>query len=209
MRRLASASLACAALIAIGAGAARGQTIGFKLGAAPANIDVDVTATTQERTTGFAGGGFIRFGSGMLGLQAELLSITKGTDIVGPGFDQQLRLEYVEIPVLVHLNLLQGSTFTPYVFAGPTVSLEAGCSARDDAGRIDCDDSNVLFDRRKTDFGATGGGGFAFLAGPGAVLIEGRYTMGMTNINAGVGPSAKNRATVLMAGYAIPLGRRY
>lgn len=208
MRRLASTSLACAALMAFGTGAAQGQTIGFKLGASLANIDVDEAGTTQERMTGFAGGGFIRFGSGMLGLQPELLSVTKGTNVVDTNDDIELRLEYVEIPVLVHVGLMQGSAFAPYLFAGPTIALEAGCSARENGVSRDCGDADV-FSRNTTDFGATGGGGFAFLAGPGALLVEARYTYGFTNINAGSGPEAKNRATLLMAGYSIPLGRRY
>jgi hypothetical protein len=209
MRRLASTTLAFAAPLAIGAAAVHGQTIGFKLGASIANLSID-SPLTPSSSTGFAGGGFIRFGSGMLGLQPELLSVTKGADVSLGGSNFETNLEYVEIPVLLHLTLLRGTSFSPYLFGGPTVSLEAGCSARDQDGSLDCDAlPGELSDRRSTDFGVTGGGGLAFQAGPGAVLVEGRYTIGLTNINQGVGPEVRNRAPMVMAGYAIPIGRRF
>src|SRR5688572_6138187 len=84
------------------------QDIGFKLGASISrlNIDGDDNESEIKSATAFGGGGFIRFGMGRFGIQAELLSLTKGADIDVAGDDDlNYRLEYVEIPVLLHLPL--------------------------------------------------------------------------------------------------------
>jgi opacity protein-like surface antigen len=209
MRRFVRTLAICAAATAASAAAAEAQTIGFKLGAAFSNLQIEDATTTQNRITGFAGGGHIRFGvSGRLGLQAELLSVTRGSDIEGV-FSRDVRLEYIEIPVLLHVPLTMGTNFAPYVFGGPGVAFEVRCRTTDVTGNsVDCSDVNP-FERNSTDFGLTAGGGFAFAMGPGALLVEGRYTWGMSDIDAGDAQTVKNRSAAVMAGYEIPLGRRW
>lgn len=212
MRRSLIAITAFAAIsaVAYSPAPASAQAIGFKLGGSFANLDIEDEEDTLDGITGFVGGGFIRFGTGRFSLQGELLSVTKGADFVGETSDDdaELRLEYIEIPVMLHVPLTYG-TFSPYVLAGPTVSLESGCDFTDGTVSGDCDDAD-LFGRKKTDFGVTAGGGVEFAMGPGAILVEGRYTWGLSNINdsdIADAPSVKNRAAYLMAGYTIWLGR--
>ena len=46
--------------------------------------------------------------------------------------------------------------------------------------------------------------------GPGALLLEGRYTWGLTNISdVADAVEIKNRSAYITAGYSIPLGRNY
>lgn len=214
MRRIFSAVLAGAAALAFSASEGGAQTIGFKLGASFANLSVDEPGTTNvSGITGFAGGGFVRFGAGPIGIQAELLSVTKGaefSDVDGTD-DGDLRLEYIEVPVLLHLPLNLGVGLSPYVFGGPAFSFEVGCEFSDAAGSFDCDNQEAdVFTRKTTDIGITAGGGLAFAMGPGALLVEGRYTWGTTNINETPnGPEVKNRAALVTAGYAIPLNRGF
>lgn len=211
MRRISTTILALAAALALTA-PGHAQTIGFKLGASLANWDVsDAEDVGLNSITGFAGGGFVRFGLGRLGIQAELLSITKGTefDDTGTDDDGKVSLEYVEIPLLLHLPLMVGQSFAPYLIAGPSVAFEIGCDFKAEGIEIECDDPDGdIVERETTDFGLSVGGGLAFAMGPGAVLVEGRYTWGLTNLNSGTGPEIKNRNALLMAGYEIPLGRR-
>jgi hypothetical protein len=56
------------------------------------------------------------------------------------------------------------------------------------------------------DIGLTGALGLEFRAGPGNMLLEGRYTHGLTNISDDDNFEVKNRSFGLMAGYAISLG---
>src|SRR5690606_12326079 len=123
-----------AAALAFTATAAEAQTIGFKLGASLSNLKIDGTTAETDYTTGFAGGGFIRFGFGRLGIQPEILSVTKGAEVDGgavDGEDSALNIEYIEIPVLLHLPLTYGSSFAPYVFGGPSFAFEIGCEFED------------------------------------------------------------------------------
>ncbi|MGH7465513.1 MAG: hypothetical protein ACREK1_10085, partial [Longimicrobiales bacterium] len=89
MRRLSCGIIAGAAVLALSAAAADAQTIGFKLGASMSNLSSDGTTGESDHTTSFAGGGFIRFGFGRLGIQPEILSVKKGAefDEVEPGAD--------------------------------------------------------------------------------------------------------------------------
>lgn len=210
MRRLLSTFTAALVALCM-ADAADAQTLGFKLGASFANFDVDEPDAGTSGITGFAGGGFLRFGSGMLGLQGELLSVTKGTDFDDPTGDDDIdfRIEYIEIPILLHASLMPGSRFSPYLFAGPTIALEVSCDVEFDSTKADCDDADT-FNRKSTDFGIAGGGGITIPMGPGSILIEARYTYGLTDIHDNeTGPSIKNRAAYLMAGYSIPLVRAF
>jgi opacity protein-like surface antigen len=206
MRRSLIPLFAVAALLAADTPASA-QVLGVKLGASFANLDAEGADT--DRITGFAGGGFLRFGSGRLGLQLELLSVTKGADFVSTADDDaELRIEYVELPLLVHVPLTMGQPFSPYVFAGPTISLQSGCTVEAGNLSFDCDDDSAGINTNSTDFGVAAGAGFAFAMGPGSVLVEGRYTWGLSDINKG-DTSVRNRAAYLMAGYMIPLVRGF
>jgi hypothetical protein len=212
MRRLSTTILALATITLVSAPAAHAQTIGFKLGASLANWSADdLDNTNLNSITGFAGGGHIRFGMGRLGIQLELLSITKGTefeDLSGDD-DGKIGIEYVEIPLLLHVPLSLGS-ITPYVFGGPSLAFEVSCSVEEGGLDVDCDDpAGDIIGRSSTDFGVSAGGGLGFPVGPGNLFVEGRYTWGLKNLNdSDVGPEVKNKGALIMAGYEISLGRR-
>jgi hypothetical protein len=210
MRRSYMPLLACAAALALIAPAAEAQVIGFKVGANWANLSGD-DVTNNSSTTGFIGGGHIRLGfGGRIGVQGEILSVTRGANFTNTAGQpsSELRLEYVDIPVLIHLPLTMGAGLAPYVFGGPFVSLEVKCrTTRTGESQTDCDNQpGFANDRNSTLFGATAGGGLAFGLGPGALIVEGRYNFGMSNINSGTGTSdVRHRGPAVMAGYELSL----
>lgn len=193
---------------------AAAQTIGFKIGPTFSKADVDDEEGGAETLESFGGGGFIRFGFAGFVLQAEVLALTKGAatsipDGVGGTFDAELKMNYIEIPLTAMFSFGSG----PYIFAGPSVAFETGCEVEfgDDSGSIeaDCDDEEGQIDRKKVDFSLIGGAGFQFAAGPGHILLEGRYIYGISDI--ADDPSAtdsqfKHRTWFVAAGYAIPIG---
>lgn len=211
MKRINGAILAGVAALAFGATAASAQTIGFKAGASLSNLSIDGSTEGLDYRTGFVGGGFIRFGFGRLGIQPEILSVTKGAELDDPAGDESISIEYVAIPVLLHLPLTYGASFAPYIMGGPEFAFDIGCEQEVGGVAVDCDDAGVdEFQRKSLDIGLSAGGGLAFAVGPGALLVEGRYTWGLTNIQEVETESeVKNRSAYLMAGYSIPLGRRY
>ncbi|HSJ07762.1 MAG TPA: outer membrane beta-barrel protein [Longimicrobiales bacterium] len=213
MRRITTALVMAAALLACGP-AAHAQIVGFKLGASFSNLDMADDAVTRDAVTAFTGGGYLRLGLGeRLGLQVEVLSVTKGSDIRSetPADNAEIRIEYVEIPLLLQIPVAAGETFAPYIYGGPTLSLEVRCRYTDAAGdTADCEDRG--FATSSPDFGLSAGTGLALLLGPGILLLEGRYTWGLKNINAGTGEAAgrvRNRSAAVTAGFVVPIGRQY
>jgi hypothetical protein len=179
---------------------AEAQTIGFKLGSTWSKQDVDPQDEdeTTDLLSAFGGGGFVRFGFAGLALQTEVLAVTKGTkseDLAGA--DIEMKLDYIEVPVTALFAVGNG----PYVFVGPSFAWDI----------TDDDEAPGLPARKKFDVGVTGGLGVQFPAGPGALLVEGRYTHGFTNLNDTAtrdDVKVRNRSFAAFAGYAISIGSR-
>lgn len=200
---------AVAAFAVFGASQASAQTIGFKVGAAFANVSGDDVEDTESLTS-LIGGGFVRFGMGGFGIQPELLYVTRGFETEDVDGTAQLKADYIEVPILAVVPLSLGAGLSPYLMAGPSFAFKAGCSLEGESEGvevdIDCEDAG--FDLKSTDIGATIGGGLEFPMGPGALLIEGRYNFGLTNIADAEDADVKTRTAAVMAGYSIPLGPR-
>ena len=211
---------AVALATAIGAATAAGAAaqlpvIGFRLGVSLSKASTELTdfAVDGSWLTKFAGGGFVRFGTGNIGVQPELMYVSKGIKFETTGGDVDLQMDYVEVPLLLHLGLGAG-VVTPYVVAGPAFAFEASCTigVSDDSAsaEVDCDASDEgPVERKKFDVGAMFGGGLAFPAGPGSLLVDGRYNIGLINIvDDDSDDSFKHRTFSFTAGYQIPLGLR-
>lgn len=217
MTRFRAVALA-AAFGAVAAVEASAQpVIGFRLGLSMSKASTELTefeGVDREWLTKFTGGGFIRFDAGMIGVQPELLYVTKGIRFTDEATDDQadIRLDYIEVPILLHLQLGAGP-IAPYVVAGPAFAFEAGCSLKISTEgasiEVDCDDDEDELERKKFDVGAMFGAGFGFAAGPGSIIVDGRYNLGLMNIVEDT-PDAelKHRAFYFTAGYQIPLGIR-
>jgi hypothetical protein len=157
-------------------------------------------------------GGHVRFRFGPIGLQPEVQVVTKGATAGTPAQqreDEQLRLEYIEIPVLLVVPIRIGD-LEPYAFAGPSVMLESRCRwvERQQGLRstFSCEPgpSPEVFTRRSIDFGIVAGGGAAYPVGNGRVLIEARHSWGLRDIHTGPGDlQAYNRTFMVQVGYAL------
>lgn len=160
-----------------------------------------------DRLTAVGGGGFLRLGFGGFALQLEALYLTRGytTDSGVISY----KLKYLEMPLLLRLDLGSGMRAAPYVMVGPSLSVETGCDVDfdyEDAPTGDCDEFG--FDTKSTDVGGTGVVGIELALGPGSLFVEGRYTHGFTNVIATEGLESRNRTFGLFAGYSFPLGVR-
>ena len=58
---------------------------------------------------------------------------------------------------------------------------------------------------KSVDLGLQMGAGIAIPAGPGKVIVDGRYNLGLSNISDENGMNVKNRGFAISLGYAIPL----
>jgi hypothetical protein len=149
-------------------------------------------------------------------IQPEILYIQKGANFSTTGTTTRVGntyINYAELPVLAKINF-GGESFRAYVNAGPSVSYALFGRTNQNGAVVDVkfgDDADVTFNNR-IDFGLQFGGGIGFKAGPGDILLDLRYGLGLSNLLdrpvAGTDSEAQNRVYALTLGYAIPLGSR-
>jgi hypothetical protein len=185
---------------------ARGQEVAFKAGFAISSLSGDNEYWDEGLTTTMFGG-HIRFGLGPFTLQPELYVVTKGASTSSAAEEEQLRLEYIEIPVLLVVPLRLGAA-EPYAFGGPSLSLESRCrwvfreqGLKTDMGCVPTPHPEVVT-TRAIDFGVIGGAGLAYPLGPGRILLEARYNHGLRNIVDGP-RELRNRTALVMIGYTM------
>jgi hypothetical protein len=206
-----SAALALAAFTMPAYG--QGVSIGAKLGASLADLGGDIEDT--DIRTGFAGGAALGIDLGMItGLQLELLYVQKGAEfsdvIDGVPVNVTAKLAYVEVPVLFNVVVpVPNSPIQPRFFGGPAISLELSCDfeaeANGESEEADCED--VEAPTKSVDFGLVFGGGVDFAVGTGAVTVDGRYNLGLTNIlDDDSGDEVKNRSFQILVGYMVRVG---
>lgn len=207
MKRLATI-VAAGAFLAVAAPAAAQMTteIGAKAGVTFSTVDDE--DFDAESLLAFGGGGYVRFAFPQgFSIQPELLWMRKGAEQDFGTFEAELKLDYVEVPVLVRYDIPTAGNISPYLFAGPSFAFEISCkvSDTDTDEDFDCDDEED-FETESFDAGATGGAGVGFAAGRGTLFLEGRYTFGLMDIVASEEFEAKNRSAAVMIGYGVPLG---
>lgn len=200
-------SLAIAALLLATAGAAQAQapTFGVIGGITSSKVTVDgegISLTLDSRT-GFAGGVTARFPlSSMLGLEVDAMYAQKGFKISDGGDSAELKLGYIEVPVLLAYEIGTASA-RPFLLAGGTASIKAGCDVGATSGGVSasssCEDV-VESEQKSLDLGLTFGGGVAF----NRFSVQARYTVGMTEIfdDEDETVTSKNRALFLLAGFS-------
>jgi hypothetical protein len=195
----------------------------------------------SKSTTGFVAG--LGFNipiteDGFFSVQPEVLYLQKGyrvdySNALG-SLDLEEKFNYVEVPVLGKVNF-GTEKIKLYVNAGPSFGyaldgkyesvVKAGPLSLNTSGKnifeAEPDNStgdDAYFDPKyynRLDIGLQFGGGIGLAVGPGAVLLDARYGLGLTNFykgntdnssNADNDPNIKNRVFAFTLGYAIPLG---
>lgn len=171
---------------------AEGTAFGIKAGVNFANIAGDDTDDLNS-LTGFVGGGFVDIPmSPTLSIQPEVFYSQKGAKYEELGTDVSIKLDYVDIPVLLKFTMT-GEGARPYFLFGPSLAFSVSSKVSADGESMDLD--NVA----STDFGLVFGIGVNFQK----FLIEGRYGLGLSDINDDetVTESNNNTAFQLMLGY--------
>lgn len=122
-------------------------------------------------------------------LQPEALFISKGgkfgsTDPASG--DQEVRLDYVEVPLLLRRNLLNSTVLVPHVYAGPTASFNINCSVKLRGNTVlpspssDCERND--FKPKTFDWGAAVGAGVDLALGGFGVTAGARYGVGISSV---------------------------
>ncbi len=164
-------------------------------------VSGDQISVTLDSRTGFAGGlaSHTSLG-GQLGLEVDALYAQKGFKISDGGDSAELKLGYIDVPVLLRYQFNQSKT-SPFILAGGTASFKASCDVGGTSGGVSASASckDVTGDDQKSvDVGLTVGGGVDF----NRFTIQARYTIGLTDIldDGDASVTTKNRALFLLAG---------
>jgi hypothetical protein len=182
-----------------------------KVGLAVSNIrgEFGKLAGTDTRI-GFSGGAFVTIGlGGVFQLQPELLFVTKGAtvpiDLTYPSgaqigsADLTFALDYLEIPVLARIALPAGRSIRPSLLVGPALAIKLRSRLNFSSPGYASQDLDFV---TGTDLGLVMGAGANLGSGPGGLLLDARYTLGLTDV---WGPrsllDARNGTFALMTGY--------
>ena len=220
MRRALVISLASLLIVPVLAVAQSGPAISFGVMAGGAVTSFDGlntaskdlfngTATVKSRT-GFLAGGYLRASlTSMFSVQPEVYFIQKGADITFGGTGQaagvfKTAMSFVEVPVLLHVNLMTTGSVRPFIVVGPSFAQRIGCSL-DLSGnslskplKVDCDkipdgtangyQADIY---KKSDMGGIVGIG----VGTSKFAVQGRYSRGFTTINSDQSTGQKGNTT--------------
>ena len=165
-------------------------------------------ADNMDSRMGFDVGGLIQVPMGdMITIQPEVHYSQRGAtsevEVLGETFESELALDYIHVPVLLRAGLPLAEGFDFDFLVGPSFGFLMSCSESvNDAEDTDCDDDTV----KGFDYGIIAGGGFSWAAGPGDVLLDIRYDLGLTAIgDQEDAPDVKNSALQFLLGYAFAL----
>ena len=113
---------------------------------------------------------------------------------------EKLKLDYLEIPVLVKYMIPTEGKISPCFFAGPAVGMLMSAKYGDE---------DVKDFTKSIDFGVAFGAGVDVAMGEkGKLTFDARYTLGLANIvdEEGVDDKVKNANISFMVGYSFPIG---
>jgi outer membrane protein with beta-barrel domain len=176
---------------------------GVKVGVTFATLSDDSSQDVDlDSRTGLVAGGFVTWKiREHFGIQLEGLYTQKGAAFDQMGVSGTTKLDYFEVPVLfVYSTAPTGSAGTSFqFFGGPSaafkVSAKGSGAFQGETVDVDIPDEDI----NGVDLGVVIGAGVAF----GPFAVDGRYTVGLSNINADERDSTKvrNRAFAVLAGF--------
>lgn len=185
------------------AGAQNRIGIAGGLNLANVSVDPEIEGLDYSNRTGFGFGGVLDLSlSENVALHFEPLYLQKGSKLEAGGEEAKVKLSYIEVPALFKLAL-GTSTTRPYLMAGPTIGFLL--SAKVSNG----EEVDIKDDTKSIDIGLGFGAGVSFPAGNNSVFVEGRYALGLTNINDDPDDpdtEVKNKGIQVIAGITFPLG---
>jgi hypothetical protein len=208
MRTLAFLAIGCAVLSCSPISLSSQISLGFQGKLTRATIvgpDVD-----YDFRKGWGLGAFLKLPvSDMLSIQPEILYLQKGAYSSWPFGDLMIALDYVEIPLLLRINVPVEGTVAPYFLVGPALGFKGGCEItaelNGDEEKLDCDETG--FEVKSVDFGGVVGAGLSFGAGPGSFHLGARYNYGLISLDDSEEDwDLGNRAFSFLAGYSFPIG---
>ena len=198
----------------IGGAAAQGiplvpqrPTIGVMAGVNLAKISGDATDALDSRT-GFLAGVFVTFHiTNTFAIEPEALYSQRGASADGEmGFDATIKMDYIDIPVLLRFDVPVAGPIRPFFVAGPAFGIQTKCAISGEgegvSASVDCDaldeDPESDFDPKTFDLSGVVGAGLDFRLGGHTLMVGARYQHGFSDVVKDA--SAKSRTWSIVAG---------
>lgn len=189
---------------------------GARVGVNLASTTEDVENLDRKIRTGFGTGLFFDyFFMPVLLLQVNALYNQKGVKFEGgesgQGFSYTFKstekLAYLSIPVLVRYALTRGKGIVPYLIAGPELGilLSAKIKSETSGDFVEEGESeqDIKDDLKSTEFTLNFGGGVEIPLQAIIIIVDLRYTLGLTKIHKDDNIDAKNNVISVNVGVAI------
>lgn len=147
------------------------------------------------------GGLYFNINMGFLSLQPEVLYTRMGAKYEEAGDSLQYRFDYIQVPVLLKINVIPAGPIRPFIAVGGygAYLLKAkGVMIVDDV----TEETDLSDTFQKYDYGAVGGAGLAFRLPGISITVEGRYNLGLANIlkDPLEGEYVRNRSIMALVG---------
>ena len=154
----------------------------------------------QETINGFTLGAVLEVGlGGNVFLQPEAIFIQKGSQLQILNDNNKFNVNYLDIPVLLKIKLLNSNLLNINVLAGPSFGLALNGEQSTGSQTIDINfgGENGL---KRFDLGINAGGGVGINLGSIGVFGDVRYLFGVSNISEDADREIKNRGLNLSVG---------
>ena len=187
--------------------AQEGVSGGVKVGVGFANLSSDdEDFDSLDTRTGVVVGGFANVPVGeRLSVVIEALFTQKGAkEVFEDDSEVTIKLDYIEVPILFNVGFDTMTTVQPFVYAGVAPAFNTSAKVVEEFGDGEEDEVDIDDDVKAFDVGLVFGGGVRF----GIFAVEGRYTLGLVNVNddADVDESVKNRQAAIL--FSVMFGPR-
>ena len=187
-------TLALAIAVLVSAGTAHAQTsFGVKAGVNLANLSIDEADDTfePENRTGFVAGVFVTVrGGGIFAFQPEALISSQGAKFSDSVNSGTAKIDYFQVPLLARIGPSNVA-----VVVGPSIGFRINAKLSGDGISVDNEDFSDQI--KRMDYGLVAG----VTADVGKLVLDGRYTWGLTNIEEeATAAQTKNRVISLTLG---------
>lgn len=197
--RVSHRSLSATALAALTVSLAlpvQAQRIGIVAGGTFSQLQGLKDVKTSNRTGTMFGATLTLPVGDKVALQPELLFINKGGAIEDGGRTDDIRLDYLDIPLLLRFDRSPQAAVNPHLMLGPSIGFNVGCNVSSSGGGIpdlssDCTRDN--FKPKTLDWGAVLGAGMDLSLGGLGVTGGARYGVGLADISDDDGEALKQR----------------
>jgi len=155
----------------------------------------------QSNLPYFAGGLFFNLGIGFFSFQPEILYVRMGNRFdADPNFILENWLDYIQVPVLLKINVVPAGPVRPFLCAGGYGAYLFKATGITIEDGVELPRADMIDDYQKLDYGVIGGVGLTFKLPGLSITVEGRYNYGLRDIDTFEGEFMRNTSLMALVG---------